>query len=485
MWIFDKLSVMEGKIGLKPFIALGRDHSVFRVTAQDRLVRVLPRQMSADERRISIMTTVEYYREPFVAMAAAKDETIRSQWQMNQFTFHLLSPFDYAAAVDRYLQGEEALPLALNVTLTDRCNFACQVCLNRVEREKRKPSDLPTEAYIKTLVYLAGKGGPLTHNISCGGSGEAILHPDFTRIVDFAHEFGVSTFFTTNGSRHDRRFIETTAKKASVAVFSFHGVYGEAFKKLCAPPGGVTYDRVMRTIAQISELRGRYGRHNELIIGILAMVHPGNAGGYENFLKRAIDIGVDYISLNPILPNPQAYGLKIAPEVEARMTVEFAALRSTFAGVPTYIRVPDRVFQAGDERFFDPRVRRYRDLCLVSLLQPSINPVFDRPGIAKVPACRFYPYVINDPELWYSDELGPKDFASIWTPANIGRIQARAGRCFECSSERQIMALDWMVHVRRTIPGAEYYLLFPQQRSGSGLVEYSKTVGGEGLNDES
>jgi len=44
------------------------------------------------------------------------------------------------------------------------------------------------------------------------------------------------------------------------------------------------------------------------------------------------------------------------------------------------------------------------DTCLISLLQPSIHPIYGDPGRAKVSACRFYPDVTNDPAFWYTGE---------------------------------------------------------------------------------
>jgi len=462
-----------------PYIAIDRNRNVFRINGQ-KLVRVDNASLSSAERRVAALRPMDYYRHSLVAMAAVQDGTIVSRWKMNANTFHLASPFDYSDAVDRYIRGELVYPLKISVNSTDKCNFACQVCQNKHERLSGIPLDLDINAYFQMLTAILGKGFSVTHDLSCGGSGEAIVHKDFIKLLSLSHKMGITTFFTTNGSRKDQPFIDAVAQNTTVAVFSFHGIFPEGFAALEKPPKAITFERIVDTLRRIIEKRNALGRRDDLTMGILALVHPMNRGYYKGFIERMLDMGIDYINLNPILPNPYDYGLEITPEITDQMRDELYDLKNHFASLPQQVRIPDEPFFGEKMKFFDPRPNRYYpDECMVSLLQPYVGPMYGRPGRTKLTACRLYPNATNDPAYYYTDQLGKQPFEEVWTKENIARIMREAAKCSECSNERQVLALDWMLHVRRTIPGAEYFIIFPINPEAHNVIKYSETTGKE------
>ena len=128
------------------------------------------------------------------------------------------------------------------------------------------------------------------------------------------------------------------------------------------------------------------------------------------------------------------------------------------------MRSPLKFDQKLDDQtyYFDPTGRKVPETCLIALLQPSIHPMYGT-DTAKMTACRFYPDVTENPDFWYSSELGPLSFESVWTQDNLARIQRQTMKCSACSSQRQLAELDWMLHTKKSHPNAEFYLDFSSE----------------------
>lgn len=436
------------------------------------------KDLSGREKEISdlVIGSVKYFSNPFRNMVAVNDNLVVSEWAMTPFAFHLHSPFDYLREVQKFATGQEVYPLDLNITLSDRCNYRCTFCLNREEREAKKPKDLRFSTYKDMMDFFFEHQPSLTQSLSCGGSGEAVIHKHFNDVLRYAGEKDIRTFLTTNGSRTDDEFVRMVAQYTSVVVFSIHGITENAFLDIQRPPKSHKLEDVINTIANIRAASVQYGREHLLSLRVLTTVHSLNAGNYVPFIQRLIDAGVNQISFNPILPSPGYYGIYIDEATRESMTREFAQIPIIFreSGVP--IRLPDKLFQDDGTTFFDPSVRTNRDTCLITLLQPNIGPIYGDDVNAKLSACRFYPTITGNPMYWYSGSLGPKKAEGVWTGKNIQRIQNIAYGCRGCSHERQIMALDWMLTTVRKFPDARFYLLYDLNQTNQ-IQSYSESVG--------
>jgi len=428
--------------------------------------------LTAFESDVASRKPLEYFRRPFTHLAAVDNGRVVAQREANPSSFLPFTPLDYVDPISKYLDGVQVMPLQLSVTMSERCNFKCQTCFSREDRQNNPLNDISVETYLEMLSYIISFGNPLCQHISSGGSGEAILHKDFVRIMDFAGANGILTYLTTNGSRKDVPFLESLARNASVVTFSILGMHPEVFADLCKPPANVTLEGIMRSIEEIIELRDKYGRYRDLLIGVLSLAHPKNSGHYAEFVEKLVSLGVDYVNINPVLPNLSAHGLSFSREEEDASERALSELKQRFAGSKTLIRTPGCLYLVNDTFYFDPSSRLNKDACMIALFQPNINPVTSDPALAKLTACYDYPAVTDNPEYWYTAKLGPESFKSAWTRENIGRIQKRTEGCKACVRGRQLMTLDWMLHYKKTLPSVEFYLMFPENGSES-VVDFS------------
>ena len=311
-------------------ILLNSRKEIFRIAEPDRLVKA--DRLSTEEKKIQGLTSLQYYFRPFCGIIAAVDDSIRSRWDAHPNDFYPLSPLDYASAVEKFLRGERVMPLQIFTTLTNRCNFSCALCFSRKDHEGKESHDLSASTYIQTLEYLLSFGGPLAQNISSGASGEAILHKDFDRIMEFSGDKGILTFLTTNGSRSDPDFIDCVARNSSILTFSIHGIHEDAFRKLERPPASITLERILRTIESVVRKREELGRSKDMIVGVTSLVHPDNRGHFIEFASRLAEIGVDYVHFNPILPNLKSHNIIFSEDACRRVEAELLLLQGIFSG---------------------------------------------------------------------------------------------------------------------------------------------------------
>lgn len=98
---------------------------------------------------------------------------------------------------NRYV--EEGLTAPVNVTweLTYACNLSCIHCLS--DSGRKRPGELTTDQCLSVIDDLA-RNKVFQFNI---GGGEPFMRPDFLDLMDYAHEKGMVTCISTNGTLID------------------------------------------------------------------------------------------------------------------------------------------------------------------------------------------------------------------------------------------------------------------------------------------
>ena len=94
---------------------------------------------------------------------------------------------------------EEGLVAPVNVTweMTYACNLSCIHCLS--DSGRKKPGELTTDQCLGVIDELA-RNKVFQFNI---GGGEPFMRPDFLDLLDHAHEKGMVTCISTNGTLID------------------------------------------------------------------------------------------------------------------------------------------------------------------------------------------------------------------------------------------------------------------------------------------
>lgn len=156
--------------------------------------------------------------------------------------------------------GERTLPIVgekgkcypplVTIELTDKCNFECTHCYK--EAGHSNDCFLDTELAIRALESLKGKAWQVEFT-----GGEALLHPDFVKIVEHA-DFPMMSLLT-NGSLLGQIPIETL-KKFHIIQVSIYGTsddeyikyaHSKSFRQVCSNIKKLTDSGICVTVAVI------------------------------------------------------------------------------------------------------------------------------------------------------------------------------------------------------------------------------------------
>ena len=134
------------------------------------------------------------------------------------------------------------MPVRLWIEPTSHCNLACIMCPNK-DLPKAQKGTMDFNLFQKVIDQARGR----VFDVHLMHRGESLLHPDFFRMVRYAHEAGLVTRFHTNGTLLDedksRRLIESGLDQFA---FSFDGFDKATYESIRVK------GRFERTVANIT-----------------------------------------------------------------------------------------------------------------------------------------------------------------------------------------------------------------------------------------
>lgn len=192
------------------------------------------------------------------------------------------------------------------VEVTDACNLACPVCYSVANDPGRGDHKLPFEAFTRHLEALIDKKGGLDSVQLTGG--EALLHPDVWRMLDFVcgHPRIKKVYLPTNGLllRKNDAFQRLARHKAKLMVLlQFDGTSDASDAQLrAATPGKVRREIVSRF--------GELGVFMQLTMTLARDVNDEEIGG-------VLDLAMDHDHVKVVALQPATYsgryGLDASP----------------------------------------------------------------------------------------------------------------------------------------------------------------------------
>jgi radical SAM protein with 4Fe4S-binding SPASM domain len=151
------------------------------------------------------------------------------------------------------------LPVRLWVEPTSYCNLACVMCPNQ-ELDESQKGYMDFELFRKIIDEAAG----FVFDVHLLHRGESLLHPDFFRMVLYAHRAGLVTRFHTNGTLLDedkaRRLIESGLDQFA---FSFDGYDRETYERIRVKGN---FERTVGNIVRFLEIKKEMGARRPVTI---------------------------------------------------------------------------------------------------------------------------------------------------------------------------------------------------------------------------
>ena len=135
-----------------------------------------------------------------------------------------------------------ATPLHVEVGPTNRCNHHCSFC--SVEWITHGKILIDPDVLVKAIHSMADIG---VRSIYFAGEGEPMLHPKMDRFVQAAHERGIKTSMSTNGSLLNSKKLDSVFKYFSWVRFSIDAATAKTHQAIHQ---NKDFDRVMKHMRQ-------------------------------------------------------------------------------------------------------------------------------------------------------------------------------------------------------------------------------------------
>ncbi|MBN1157293.1 radical SAM protein [Candidatus Woesearchaeota archaeon] len=164
-------------------------------------------------------------------------------------------------------EREREFPPMVVMGILNVCNLKCIHCYSRkyMESPDFKPSYMKWDLYKKIVDEIANYPGTVLR-FTCDG--EPTIHPDFFDMLAYAKKLGVSPItFNTNGLALNRDSIRLLVVLGIEAIeFSLDAFHKETYKRVRA---GSDFDRVMKNVDHLLELRKKLGGKTKLLVSII------------------------------------------------------------------------------------------------------------------------------------------------------------------------------------------------------------------------
>jgi len=144
------------------------------------------------------------------------------------------------------------MPLRLWIEPTSVCNLACVMCPNK---------DLPKEQLgfmdFELFKKIVDEAKDFVFDVHLLHRGESLSHPDFFKMIRYAHEAGIVTRFHTNGTLlTEDKSRQLIASGLDQFAFSFDGFDAETYEKIRVK---AKFEKTVGNIVRFLEIKKEMG----------------------------------------------------------------------------------------------------------------------------------------------------------------------------------------------------------------------------------
>ena len=187
-------------------------------------------------------------------------------------------------------------PEALQVEVTNRCNFNCKMCIRRVWKAELR--DLNLDLYQK----IAKSAFPHLKRLVLYGFGEPLVNPNFPEMLKIAKEYlpRESTItISTNGSLLTPAVAEKILKQPADYSISF-SIDTLDMVKLSRIRAGSEPTTVMKNFQNLAEMKG--DNEGNFKLGVEVVVMKDNFMDLPHLVTNLAEKNVDYIIVSHVVP---------------------------------------------------------------------------------------------------------------------------------------------------------------------------------------
>ncbi len=175
---------------------------------------------------------------------------------------------------NRYVEMGLVAPVNVTWEVTYACNLSCVHCLS--DSGKKRRGELTTEECMRVIDDLAAAK---VFQLNIGG-GEPFARPDFLDLMDYAHEKGIVTCISTNGTLIDEEVARRLDHKLVYIQVSLDGATAESNDAI---RGQGSYKKVLQALEHL--------RKRDLEVSINTVLTKLSFPELEKLTRLAVSFG--------------------------------------------------------------------------------------------------------------------------------------------------------------------------------------------------
>jgi MoaA/NifB/PqqE/SkfB family radical SAM enzyme len=185
------------------------------------------------------------------------------------------------------------------------CNLKCEYC----KLDQYQSPDVAVEEMVPILEHIARKGNKIVHFTG----GEAKLRPALERLVEKAHELGMVSSMSTNGTGDPELFRRLVSKGLKYIYVSLDAASADTANKMA---GRDVFDQAVRNIGDLVDLRKN---GSDVYITVNACVNETNFYKMHEAAPFIMGLGIDDFKFIPVTgfvpPDDKEYMQKVSSMV--------------------------------------------------------------------------------------------------------------------------------------------------------------------------
>jgi mycofactocin biosynthetic radical S-adenosylmethionine protein MftC len=283
---------------------------------------------------------------------------------------------------NQYVEMGLSAPVNVTWEVTYACNLSCIHCLS--DSGSKREGELSTEQAMQVIDQMAAQK-VFQFNI---GGGEPFMRPDFLDLMDYAHEKGIVTCISTNGTLIDQ---EIARRLDHPLVYIQVSLDGATEASNDAVRGQGSYTKVLKALEHLC--------NRNIEVSINCVLTRRSYPELDELVKLAASFGAK-LRVSRFRPSGRGKESWSELNVQREQMADFSQWLSKHLGVST-----------GDS-FFSVTTSERRSLGL------------NMCGACKLTCCLspqggIYPCAFLQEPEFYAGKLPEEDFATIWKSSSV------------------------------------------------------------------
>lgn len=199
----------------------------------------------------------------------------------------ILSPANFMTGLWNTVSRKPApFPLSINLLITQRCNYACKMCVSTQCEKKGTGYERDLGAAVwERFIREVSPYRPVFHI----GGGEPFMHRDLLEILALIKRHGLKCLMTTNGFLMEAKALEGVREFVDVVIVSLYGPR-EVHDGVVGVEGA--FDR---TLEHLKFLVRNKRQKQRIIVSCIAL--PESLGSFPSFLASLGALGIDTVKI--------------------------------------------------------------------------------------------------------------------------------------------------------------------------------------------